>query len=89
MEEQRHPVSGIDYPGTFQEFDEWFYNEGSCLAYIAKLRWPEGFNCPKCGIGTEKPSLTERGLFLCRECKWQNSTAAGTLLHITDKPLRV
>lgn len=89
MEELSHPVSGIDYPGTFQEFDEWFYNEGNCLAYIAKLRWPEGFRCPKCGFGTEKPSVTERGLFLCRECKWQTSVTAGTLFHGTHKPLRM
>jgi hypothetical protein len=24
MEEPRYPVSGVDYPGTFQEFDDWF-----------------------------------------------------------------
>ncbi|MFO8102230.1 MAG: IS1595 family transposase [Dehalococcoidia bacterium] len=89
MAEQRHPVSGIDYPATFQEFDEWFYSERDCVAYIAKLRWPEGFICPKCGFGTEKPPLTERGLFLCRECKWQTSVTAGTLFHRTHKPLRV
>jgi len=89
MDEQGHPVPGIDYPGTFHEFDEWFYNESSCLAYIAKLRWPEGFSCPKCGFSTEKPSLTKRGLFLCRECKWQTSITAGTLFHRTHKPLRI
>jgi len=89
MDEQGHPVSGIDYPGTFHEFDEWFYNESSCLAYIAKLRWPEGFSCPKCGFRTDKPSLTKRGLFLCRECKWQTSVTAGTLFHRTHKPLRI
>jgi hypothetical protein len=43
MKEQRHPVSSIDYPGTFQEFDKWFSSESACLEYIAKLRWPEGF----------------------------------------------
>jgi len=89
MEEKWHPVSGIDYPGTFQEFDEWFYNESSCLNYIAKLRWPEGFSCPKCGYSTEEPSSTKRGLFLCRECKCQTSVTAGTLFHRTHKPLRI
>jgi len=42
MEEPRHPVSGIDYPGTFQEFDKWFSSENAYLDYIAKLRWPMG-----------------------------------------------
>lgn len=88
MNEPRHPVSGIDYPGTFQEFDEWFSNENACLDYISKLRWPNGFSCPNCEFYTEKPSLMGRGLFLCRKCKRQTSITAGTLFHRTHKPLR-
>jgi transposase-like protein len=88
MEEPRHPVSGIDYPGTFQEFDKWFSSENACLDYIAKHRWPKGFICPSCGIKTDKPSLMARGLFLCRECKRQTSITAGTLFHGSHKPLR-
>ncbi|MBU0735879.1 MAG: transposase, partial [Proteobacteria bacterium] len=41
--------SGIDYPGTFQEFDEWFGSENACVEYIVKLRWQKGFICPRCG----------------------------------------
>lgn len=88
MEEPRHPVSGIDYPGTFQNFDKWFSSENACLEYIAKLRWPKGFICPGCGENTDKPSLMGRGLFLCRECKRQTSITAGTLFHGSHKPLR-
>jgi hypothetical protein len=88
MEEPRHPVSGIDYPGTFQDFDKWFASENACLEYIAKLRWPEGFTCPSCGEQTDKPSLMGRGLFLCRKCKRQTSISAGTLFHGSHKPLR-
>ncbi|MCK5680350.1 IS1595 family transposase [bacterium] len=89
MEEKRHPVCGIDYPGTFQEFDEWFSTEEACLAYIMKLRWPQGFICPACGTIVGNPSKIERGLFLCRECKRQTSIIAGTLFHKTHKPLRM
>ena len=88
MQEPRQPMSGIDYPGTFQEFDKWFSNENSCLDYVTKLRWPKGFSCPSCGCNTDKPSLMGRGLFLCRDCKCQTSVAAGTLFHGTHKPLR-
>jgi hypothetical protein len=88
MEEPRHPISGIDYPGTFQEFDKWFSNESACLEYIAKLRWPKGFICPACGEKTSKPSLMRRGLFLCRKCKRQTSITSGTLFHGSHKPLR-
>jgi len=88
MEEQRHPVSGIDYPGTFQDFDQWFSTEHACLEFIAKLRWPEGFICPGCGEKAIKPSLMGRGLFLCRKCKRQTSITSGTLFHGSHKPLR-
>jgi hypothetical protein len=87
-EPKKHPVAGIDYPGTFQEFDEWFSSDDACLDYIAKLRWPEGFCCPSCDNITDKPSLIARGLFLCRKCKRQTSVTAGTLFHKTRKPLR-
>ena len=89
MEESRHPVAGIDYPKTFQEFDEWFSGDDACIDYIAKLRWPRGFCCPSCGDITEKPSLTGRGLFLCRKCKRQTSITSGTLFHKTHQPLRI
>jgi hypothetical protein len=88
MEEPRHPILDIDYPGTFQAFDKWFSSENDCLEYIAKLRWPQGFVCPGCGEKSEKPSLMGRGLFLCRKCKRQTSITAGTLFHRSHKPLR-
>ena len=50
MGESKHPVSGTDYPGTFQKFDEWFTCENACLDYVAKVRWPDGFICPGCGF---------------------------------------
>src|SRR4030067_2937883 len=80
MEEPRHPVSGIDYPGTFQDFDKWFSSENACLEYIAKLRWPQGFICPSCAEKADKPSLMGCGLFLCRKCKRQTSIKARGLL---------
>ena len=50
MNERGYSVSGVDYTGTFQEFDQWFNAEDACLSYIGKLRWPQGFRCPACGI---------------------------------------
>lgn len=89
MEERNHPVCSVDYPGTFQEFDKWFGTEEDCLDYISKLRWPQGFVCPSCGISEENPSIMGRGLFLCRKCKRQTSVTAGTLFHQAHKPLRI
>jgi transposase-like protein len=88
MEQSTHPVSGLDYPGTFQEFDNWFISEKACLDYIARLRWASDFACPGCGYSAKKPYLMGRGLFLCRSCRRQTSVTAGTLFHRTHKPLR-
>ena len=34
---------------SFFEFQERFRTEDDCFRYLKKLRWPEGFVCPKCG----------------------------------------
>ena len=41
-------VAGIDYPRSFQEFDNFFANEEACRKYIVQLRWPQGYQCPRC-----------------------------------------
>ena len=88
MEAPAKPVGAIDYPTTFQEFDKWFADEDACLEYIGKLRWPNGFTCPNCGLHPENPSRIGGGLYLCVQCKKQTSITAGTLFHQTHKSLR-
>jgi len=88
MEEQKRRVSGIDYLVKFQVFDRWFSSDNGCCAYIAKLRWPKGFICPSCGEETDKPSLMECGLSLCRKCKRQTSITEVMLFHGSHKPLQ-
>jgi hypothetical protein len=36
---------------TLAEFEERFKSEEACRQYIMQLRWPEGFQCPRCEIG--------------------------------------
>lgn len=76
-----------DYPGTLAEFEERFSTESACLEYMAKLRWPEGFICPKCG--SKKAWQTSRGLWHCKACCLQTSVTAGTIFHRTRKPLNL
>ena len=40
--------AGRDYPRTYREFVEWFPDNESCIAFLVKLRWPNGFICPGC-----------------------------------------
>lgn len=82
-----HPVGGIDYPRTLQEFDEWFPNDNECIKYIQKIRWPEGFICPACK-GRQGWQMA-KGLIRCSKCKQDISVIAGTIFHGTRKPLRI
>lgn len=75
------------FPETLIEFRKWFATEESCVDYLIKLRWPEGFVCPVCRSQNARP--TTRGLFECKECSRQTSVTAGTLFHGTRKPLRL
>src|ERR1039458_1109396 len=84
----RHPVAGIGYPRTFQEFDAWFGSETACREYIRRLRWPDGFVCPHCAAMGE-PWEMSRSLLRCRACDRQVSLTAGTVLQDTRKPLRM
>lgn len=85
-EKNQHPVGGVDYPRTLQEFDSWFSSEAACVGYLMRLRWPNGFHCPvcECPNGWE----TGRGNIRCSKCQRQTSPIAGTIFEGTRKPLR-
>ena len=76
-----------EYPRTVLEFRDWFVDDAACLAYVARLRWPEGFRCPICGMADHW--VTGRGLRHCQQCGRQTSVTAGTLFADTHLPLRV
>lgn len=76
-----------DFPRTLVEFDEQFGSEEACRAYLARLRWPEGFQCPACGH--PRGWTNRRHDVECGRCGRQTSLTAGTVLAGTRKPLRV
>ena len=73
---------------TFQEFRTRFSTEESCRAELFRLRFPNGFFCPKCGC-TEYYPVRGRNAFQCRACRHQTSVTAGTVMHRTHLPLTV
>lgn len=80
-----HPVGGVDYPRTFQELLEWFPDNASCLAYLERLRWPDGFVCPVCA---ERGGWrTAKARWMCSACGRQTSVTAGTIFHRIRTPL--
>ena len=36
------------FPRTVIEFQRHFADEPACAAYVAAVRWPDGFRCPRC-----------------------------------------
>jgi transposase-like protein/ribosomal protein L37AE/L43A len=74
-----------DYPRTLGEFEQRFAAEAACRAYLEKLRWPEGFVCPRCK--NRGGWRSKRGLWSCAACDFQASVTAGTIFQDTHKPL--
>ncbi len=73
-----------DYPRTLGEFERRFATAEACRTYLAQLRWPEGFRCPKCGGGKAWPV----GVLLeCAACGRQTSVTAGTIFQDTRTAL--
>jgi transposase-like protein len=73
------------YPRTLVEFEAWFATEEACREYLFRLRWPEGFHCPRCGHG--EAWAVGAILFQCTRCAYQASVTAGTIFHGSHKPL--
>ena len=74
-----------EYPMTFSEFIKQFPDEKHCREYLYKLRFPNGFVCPKCDY-TENWKIGEQ-LYECRKCRRQTSVISGTVFQDTRKPL--
>ncbi|MGJ7495104.1 IS1595 family transposase [Variovorax sp. RT4R15] len=82
------PKAGEDYPVNWNQFLDWFATEEACLGYLERLRWPQGFVCPRCGVGAE-PYRSSRARLMCRSCSTQSTVTAGTIFEKTRTPLRV
>ncbi len=76
-----------DYPQTLTEFEQRFTTEATGWTYLAKLRWPSSFQCPRCTLSTGG-WMTKRGLMMCARCGHQASVTAGTIFHRSHLPLR-
>lgn len=76
-----------DYPLTLLEFENRFSTEENCRNYLFKLRWPDGFHCPRCGNENAWPISDVH--YQCTSCNYQASVIAGTIFHKTRKPLKI
>jgi transposase-like protein len=71
-------------PSSLLEAIRYFSDLDIATDYVAKLRWPDGPVCPRCG-GAEYSYLTTRRLWKCKACRKQYSVKVGTIFE--DSPL--
>jgi len=65
-----------------------FGSDAKCQEYLARLRWPDGFVCPRCQ-GRKAWETGRAGLLECSQCGRQTTVTAGTIFQDTHKPLRL
>lgn len=69
------------------EFEKQFSTEQACRAYLWRVRWPDGFQCPACH--SLQAWETNRDTLYCVTCKRQTSVTAGTIFGRTKQPLNL
>lgn len=70
------------------DFQARFPDDSACVDYLAASRWPNGYQCPRCG-GNRAWELKRRHLLECVSCHHQVSVTAGTVMHGTHLPLKL
>ncbi len=74
-----------DYPRSLAELESQFSSEQACRDYLFRLRWPEGFQCSRCGESKAWPLRS--GRWQCAGCGRQMSVTAETIFQDTRTPL--
>ena len=78
---------GEDYPRTLLELEQRFSTEEACAEYLAALRWPDVWACPRCA-GADA-WLVRRHRRLCNHCRYEMSVTAGTIFQDSHLPLTI
>jgi hypothetical protein len=68
-------------------FQESFATEEACWEHLRRMRWPEGFLCPRCGHD-QAWFIRTRKVMDCQKCRAKVTVTAGTIFHKTRTPLR-
>ena len=74
-----------DYPKTMLELERRFSDEAACRSYLSAVRWPGGFECPRCQATTAWAMAN--GRWACAGCRAQISVTTGTVFQDSKLPL--
>src|SRR5208283_3856337 len=72
---------------SLSEFQKELPDETSCVAFLFKRRWPDGFVCPVCDKRRMAALKSRPCLYECLDCGRQTSITAGTAMHRSRLPL--
>ncbi len=67
-------------------FLDKFGTEKQCREGLFKARWPQGYQCPRCGH-RRCYIVTSRHLYQCTQCRYQCSLISGTIFDSSKLPL--
>ncbi|HEV2922954.1 MAG TPA: IS1595 family transposase [Solirubrobacteraceae bacterium] len=73
-------LQGQKPPANLLEAVRYFADLDVATEFVAKLRWPNGPVCPRCGC-VEYSYLTTRRVWKCKACKRQYSVKVGTIFE--------
>src|SRR5437764_14622132 len=68
-----------------------YHDEDAAREHLEKLRWPDGPECPHCGIINEafrlKGASVRKGLWKCSACRQPFTATIGTIFEDSKIPL--
>ena len=78
--------------GKFNITNPIFHDEAAARAHLEELLWPNGPNCPRCGVmGNRITRLegksTRPGVYNCKDCRKPFSVTVGTVMERSHVPL--
>ena len=73
---------------SLTEFLSQYGTEEQCREALFRMRWPRGFQCPKCGH-PGYCEIRDRKVYQCYKCHTQTSLIQGTIFASTKLPLRL
>jgi transposase-like protein len=73
-------MSTTAMPSTLLQAVRYFSDIDVATEFVAKLRWPHGPVCPRCG-SVEHSYLNTRRIWKCKGCKKQFSVKLGTIFE--------
>lgn len=70
------------------QFQKAFQMEEACHRHLVKMKWPDGFRCPKCKHDNAYEITTRKlPLYECVNCRHQTTVIAGTIFGKTRTDL--